>query len=693
MPFEVHSQPLLSPQTDNAALTGNAKKKSRKKLAAAKAAAAQGIDATAKRATVPAASTDTVIHDSAQYEVSEAAEILPNTPSVVAEEKAEQNNRIGSENASIATLSSLEERTTLLDTESPVSSEKVLTNGNSNARKDSNAHIFTPPILTEIDTASVSGSDKDSSAATTVETSSRICNGANDNKTAMSTAPSTPTTSALKPTNNPRSMRHYGFDDEELRFELERLQKQVEGLNKEQESHMEEIEQLRSELLESEAGREEAETKYDNLLGRVGKIKETLDSRLKRDQEELEEARNHIEDLERQNSELRESSKDAETAATAAATAAASHIARLQKELDDAEQDYEHEQRGLRDQARLAHQTLLREKEDLVRQIKQLRTELESTSNAMSEWEVIALEERSVRNSMAERASDLEEQIDILREQHQRVLAENVTQSDTINSLQRALNDVQEARKHELREVVQESEAKLEGSEARAKIAEQAAGAAKAEAERLAKELERKAPFEAEVKEKALLMSKLRHELLVSNDYLAKALRYIKHVNPEDSVNKGVITNNLVAFLVLDRSDPKKFEILQILASILEWKDDVKEKVGLTRPGASASTLRLPASPFGRTPSTPALHAAIFSESVPTGANQPSLSELWTNFLKKSVDSDALDDKPLPLDKAASSTLTTINVSAAPSVQTSVAPSTPSSRPSSVASHSGTLPL
>ena len=147
-----------------------------------------------------------------------------------------------------------------------------------------------------------------------------------------------------------------------------------------------------------------------------------------------------------------------------------------------------------------------------------------------------------------------------------------------------------------------------------------------------------------------------------------------------------------MAFLSLDRSDPKKFEILQILASILDWRDDVKEKVGLARPGASASSLRLPASPFGRTTSTPALHAAIFSEPVPTGPNQPSISEMWTSFLKKAVES-GIDDKPLPSDSTVSSLLTvTHHASAAPSAQTSAAPSTQSSRPGSVASHGGTLP-
>ena len=51
-------------------------------------------------------------------------------------------------------------------------------------------------------------------------------------------------------------------------------------------------------------------------------------------------------------------------------------------------------------------------------------------------------------------------------------------------------------------------------------------------------ELERALPFEKEVKEKNLLIGKLRHEAVILNDHLTKALRYLKKGKPEENIDK-----------------------------------------------------------------------------------------------------------------------------------------------------------
>lgn len=52
------------------------------------------------------------------------------------------------------------------------------------------------------------------------------------------------------------------------------------------------------------------------------------------------------------------------------------------------------------------------------------------------------------------------------------------------------------------------------------------------------KELERALPFEKEVKEKNLLIGKLRHQAVILNDHLTKALRYLRKGKPEDNIDK-----------------------------------------------------------------------------------------------------------------------------------------------------------
>lgn len=72
------------------------------------------------------------------------------------------------------------------------------------------------------------------------------------------------------------------------------------------------------------------------------------------------------------------------------------------------------------------------------------------------------------------------------------------------------------------------------------------------------------------------------------------------------------------------------------MAGYLNWTDEQREQAGLARPGASSGSLRLPLSPFHRTPSSPSLNADVFSE--PTSAkDRESLAELWASFLERSA--------------------------------------------------------
>jgi hypothetical protein len=38
-------------------------------------------------------------------------------------------------------------------------------------------------------------------------------------------------------------------------------------------------------------------------------------------------------------------------------------------------------------------------------------------------------------------------------------------------------------------------------------------------------------------------------------------------------MSSQVVTNHFLHFLTLDRSDPKKFQVLQLIASLLAWDD------------------------------------------------------------------------------------------------------------------------
>ncbi|PBP21694.1 hypothetical protein BUE80_DR007614 [Diplocarpon rosae] len=384
--------------------------------------------------------------------------------------------------------------------------------------------------------------------------------------------------------------------------------------------HEEEMSTMRAELLETESAKDHAETQYQSLLGRINTIKSSLGERLKADKQELAEAKEQIETLEAHNESLRNK-----------VTTLENDVNQLEQEAHDTSKELS----GLRNRHNLSQQNWVNEREDFVQKTRQLKDEAEAAKEAMGDWEVLAMEERSMREALAERIKELEEQFSVQKDSYEEAVSERDTLSQSLKGLQRALQEVQESRKRELREMVESYEEQLQSlkkavqnSDSRATDAEATKGALQAEVDRLL-------PFEKEIKEKNLLVGKLRHEAIILNDHLTKALRYLKKAKPEENVDRQIVTNHFLHFLALDRSDPKKFQILQLIASLLNWTDEQKEQAGLARPGASSSSLRLPVSPFHRTPSTPSLSSEYFTESP---GNKESLADLWTGFLERSAE-------------------------------------------------------
>ncbi|EME84867.1 uncharacterized protein MYCFIDRAFT_53108 [Pseudocercospora fijiensis CIRAD86] len=412
-----------------------------------------------------------------------------------------------------------------------------------------------------------------------------------------------------------------------LRAEVTQLRRALESL---QEKHSEEkpdedVSSLRQELEQAQQGKETAEANYRTLQNRVNTIRSQLGERLKADAAELEHRQEKIEELE------------------ASAKAAEEENQRLQEQLAalNAEKESQaSEIETLRSRTTASTTNWARERDEYVTEQARLREEYENAKQAMQDWEILATEERSRREALEERSQELEDQLTSQREAYERIRGEVEMQSSTVDGLQRALREVQEERKKELREMVESNQAQLDALKAQTKAAEEKANDLEKQLEETKKELERTAPFEKEVKEKNLLIGKLRHEAVILNDHLTKALRFLKRGKPEDNVDRQLVTNHFLHFLHLDRSDPKKFQILQLIAALLGWDEQQREQAGLLRQGsmtAAGGSLRVPMSPFRRTPSTPTL-GEFTPESPMGGRERESLAELWSEFLEREAE-------------------------------------------------------
>jgi chromosome segregation ATPase len=309
-------------------------------------------------------------------------------------------------------------------------------------------------------------------------------------------------------------------DREALRAEVERLRKSLEDL---QGKHAEEIGAVRVELEESEAARDQAQNQYQNLLGRVNTIRSTLGERMAADRQELAEAKDQIDELTAQNESLKASTESMQTG-----------VLKLTTELQETSKELS----SLRNRHNLSQQNWLNEREDLTQQTKHLKDEAEAAKEAMGDWEVLAMEERSIREGLADRVAELEDQLSTQKEAYERAASERDSQSHAVDGLQRALQGIQEARRAELREMVETSQTQLDALNKVVQEAGTRAREAEAAREDLTKEVERLMPFEAEVKEKNLLIGKLRHEAIILNDHLTKALRFLKKAKPEDNIDR-----------------------------------------------------------------------------------------------------------------------------------------------------------
>ena len=143
----------------------------------------------------------------------------------------------------------------------------------------------------------------------------------------------------------------------------------------------------------------------------------------------MAQARSKIEDLEEQNSVLREQDE-----------ARQAELASLAEQGDQQSKELS----SLRNRTLLSQQNFGKERQDLLERESHLKEEFDSARQAMQEWEILAMEERSIRESLQEKVSDLEEQVTTHRDAHERSARERDSQSSTVDGLQRALQELQD---------------------------------------------------------------------------------------------------------------------------------------------------------------------------------------------------------------------------------------------------------
>jgi chromosome segregation ATPase len=157
----------------------------------------------------------------------------------------------------------------------------------------------------------------------------------------------------------------------------------------------------------------------------VGRLKDAYADSL---QARIEEFQTHISDLEDQVRELQENN-----------SALKDELAKLRKENETQAGEIS----DLRSRSTLSQQNWIKERDELISREAYAREEFENAKQAMQDWEVLAMNERSLRENLTEKDVELREQLETLREEYEKATRDRDTNSQTVEGLQKALQEVQ----------------------------------------------------------------------------------------------------------------------------------------------------------------------------------------------------------------------------------------------------------
>ncbi|KAJ1915074.1 hypothetical protein H4219_004502 [Mycoemilia scoparia] len=318
------------------------------------------------------------------------------------------------------------------------------------------------------------------------------------------------------------------------------------------------------------------EKEYDQLLDKLGNMKDTLSAKMRGESHELKVLREEnaslhssLENKQDALSTMRVSLEEANEQLEQLQAYSDQEINRLEELVGDLEEKL----------GRLQH-----ERDLLEEQMEILRDDLNESLNNGAKWE-----------------ED--------REMH----------AQTVQNLQSALEELQQKKDLEVSMQVNKLAKELDSSNA---LAEQWKNKASSYEEELARLKTLETTFyksKKQSEDQSVEVGRLRHEALVLKEHLNESMRRLREESNDFNLDKRVITNLVVSFLALPYGDSKRYEILQLMSSILQFSEEQQQKVGLVRKAGKP----IPERGRKKTPDGPEYDIEI----------KESFSDMWISFL------------------------------------------------------------
>lgn len=150
--------------------------------------------------------------------------------------------------------------------------------------------------------------------------------------------------------------------------------------------------------------------------------------RADRGQAKIEEYEAQVAELQDQNTELQEKN-----------SSLSEELAKLRQENEAQASEIS----NLRSRSNLSQQNWVKERDELISREAYAREEFENAKQAMQDWEVLAMNERSLRESLSEKEAELKEQLESLKDEYERAARDRDQNNQAVEGLQKALQEVQ----------------------------------------------------------------------------------------------------------------------------------------------------------------------------------------------------------------------------------------------------------
>ncbi|KAJ3117907.1 hypothetical protein HK098_006079 [Nowakowskiella sp. JEL0407] len=245
--------------------------------------------------------------------------------------------------------------------------------------------------------------------------------------------------------------------------------------------------------------------------------------------------------------------------------------------------------------------------------VNECKIELDRIKREKAEWESVAIEEKENLAALKEQLAEMIKDFEEMRKQMESLENENKVLKTSLTNLQGVLEQFQKSKDSEIEFATEGFKKQLE--ESTALIASYKSQITKLQSDLSTPPTPTSTTSSALPSDPAATIKNLTHEKLLLKSHLTEALAKIRELTmTQDLVDRKLITNLFVGFCAAPRGNRMKFEILQVIASVLKFDEEEKVKVGLIRkPWGILSPNMKPAEP-------------------PSGE---SFTDLWISFLLK----------------------------------------------------------